>query len=104
MASSNMTAASEAALLVSQETGSSLVSAALLDLASLDSVSRFATDWAAMPLHILVNNADDRAAGVTEDGLERIMQVCRAMLHPHTVCLRPCNVEGGHCGIVRERR
>ncbi|WP_158862488.1 SDR family NAD(P)-dependent oxidoreductase [Leifsonia sp. AG29] len=49
-------AASEAAERIAAETGNELVHPAVMDLADLDSVARFASAWTG-PLHILVNNA-----------------------------------------------
>ena len=46
-----------AAQALTAQTGNPHIQVALLDLADLASVQRFADDWGRMPLHILVNNA-----------------------------------------------
>lgn len=56
IAGRNLEAAAEAADEITRTTDNPKVSAALLDLADLSSVARFAKDWAG-PLHILVDNA-----------------------------------------------
>ena len=54
-----------AAQLLRAQTGNARVQMAHLDLADLASVQRFADDWGAAPLHILINNAAIMACPLT---------------------------------------